>query len=96
MQKPNLTGEQIKAKLLQVDTTLSDIAAVIGCTHSHVSNVIHRRSSSIKIAKAICSLLQLPLDQVFGDVSTYSTSRESREKRRAEIKTRLKESQVLQ
>lgn len=96
MTKPNLTGAQIKLKLQESDTTISDIASVLGCSHSHISNVMHRRSYSIKVAKAICTLIKLPLEQVFGDVESYFSTKPTRDKRRAEIEHKLREYQVLQ
>lgn len=68
MAKTNLTIEETKRLLKENNVKISDISSVLNVTQSHVSNVLHRRSYSVKVARAICVLVNKPLQEVFGDV----------------------------
>ncbi|GGF07148.1 helix-turn-helix transcriptional regulator [Pseudoalteromonas elyakovii] len=99
MVKKAISHEQIREALKLKDINFSDIAAALKLTSSHVSRVSRRETYSKPVADAICKCLDLPLEEVFGDVEPYFSPNKrgpkDRSKRTSQIVTALREGQPI-
>jgi len=91
-QKNNpMTAEDIKEALLKVhpNLTLALFAKEAGIAGTTLSNLIHRRFTSKRVALLLCKTLQKTPQEVFPDVPMYSAPTGSDEDAKNIIKQRL-------
>ncbi len=76
--------ETIKSELRKKGYSLSMIAAALNCSPVNVQQVVRRLNNSLRVAHAIATALELPIEEVFPDVPSYvdvkhfATSRQER------------------
>lgn len=85
-----MTGSEIIKAIRAKGFTLTLLAEASGAQLSTVSGVVHRHTTSKRIAVNICKVLGKPVDEVFADVETYTnpayiTSRLQKEEKRLEL-----------
>lgn len=91
---PAMTGAEILKAIRDKGYTLTLIAEVSGTSLGTASGVVHRHTTSKKIATNICKVIGKPLTEVFADVPTYTnpayiTSKREKEEKRAELQQLL-------
>jgi hypothetical protein len=64
--------ETIKSELLIKGYSLSMIASALDCTPVNVQQVVRRLNHSHRVASAIATVLELPIEEVFPDVPSYA------------------------
>ena len=87
-----MTHEEIKKALRQKGYTLAMIADALGCSATNVQQVSKRITYSMNVAKAIATVLDKPLLEIFDDVPSYrapSFSYKHRQQRVEALKQRL-------
>ncbi|MBQ4814270.1 helix-turn-helix transcriptional regulator [Pseudoalteromonas luteoviolacea] len=78
-----LTSREIIEKLKPKDICYTDIAAALEVSPGHVSRIANGEAKSRRVAQAICSALEMPLDQVFGGM--YEPKNRNRDARKTQI-----------
>lgn len=100
MQSKSLSAKEIRQKLMAKSIQIAYIAEALQCSSSHVSNTISRKAQSKRVAECVCRALNLPLEDVFGDVDAYFNNSPSITASRQEHKNRivsaLREGQSIQ
>ncbi len=85
----SLTAAEIKLRLAAKAIKIGYIAEALGCSSSHVSNTISRKTQSKRVAECVSRALDLPLTEVFGDVHSYFEDSPSRRATRLEHKNKI-------
>lgn len=84
--------ETIKSELNKKGYSLAMIAAALNCSAVNVQQVVKRLNHSHRVAHAIATALELPIQEVFPDVPTYSNTKffnTSRQQRIESLQQRL-------
>ncbi len=85
----SLTAAEIKQSLASKAIQIGYIAEALGCSSSHVSNTISRKTQSKRVAECVSRALGLPLIEVFGDVKSYFEDSPSLSASRLEHRNRI-------
>ncbi|QLJ09760.1 helix-turn-helix transcriptional regulator [Pseudoalteromonas sp. MT33b] len=87
MKSNGLVFEDIRNKLHEKDILLTDIAEALKVSRSHVYSIAKRLNKSQPVAEAICSALELTLEEVFGDtyVGHQPRGRKDRASRKQQV-----------
>jgi hypothetical protein len=100
MHSKSLTAKEIRQKLVAKSIQISYIAEALQCSSSHVSNIISRKAQSKRVAECVSRALNLPIEDVFGDVSAYfnhaPSIKESRQEHKNRIVSALRDGQSIQ
>ena len=84
--------ETIKTELSKKGYSLAMIAAALDCTPVNVQQVVKRLNHSHRVANAIATVLELPIEKVFPDVPSYANPQHfatTRQQRIEELQQRL-------
>ncbi|ENN99794.1 MULTISPECIES: helix-turn-helix transcriptional regulator [Pseudoalteromonas] len=97
MKSNGLVFEDIRKKLLEKDILLSDLAEGLNVTRAHVYSIAKRNNKSKPVADAICSALNMSIEEVFGD--TYqdhqARGRQDRAARKQQVINAIRNNQPI-